>query len=549
MAEQQSQTCAKALPDLQNKRIGAKETFEQSVFFICFQLKVKFCLTGVCLQTPEYNYDYDNIGNLIKDAKEGITQISWTVYGKIETISKAGNTTIQYSYDAAGNRINKTVNQAGNTNTTVYVRDAQGNTLSVYEQNSTLNSGHFTQSELHLYGSSRLGIYNLNKDLTLTPPANTNLGSGNSGGFGIFERNKKFFELSNHLGNVLVTVSDEKIGIDLNNDGIIDYYTAGVVSAGDYYPFGMGMPGRKYDAGSYRYGFNGKENDNEVKGEGNQIDYGMRVYDPRLGRFLSVDPLAHKFPWQSPYCAMDNNPVNKIDPTGMAATSPIYGTDGKFLGTDDQGLQGKAIVMKQEDFTQGMKHEDAMKKDLAPNGGSEYYKAIPSYTNYVDFYNHYNNLPNRPDYDGFVNIREGIDWAKSHVGALQNPTPENMLYINASKLDFGNITISDFKNGVGKSSPINLNTPGNFAAAQTNYTLASTVYALGRVNITLLNNSGSVKIVNDFNLPFGRATDYDWNKGGSIWRKGLINYERWSEGLNDTHGFRTFYYGTGQLRP
>ncbi len=43
--------------------------------------------------------------------------------------------------------------------------------------------------------------------------------------------------------------------------------------------------------GLYRYGFNGKENDNEVKGEGNQQDYGFRIYDPRLGRFLSVDPL------------------------------------------------------------------------------------------------------------------------------------------------------------------------------------------------------------------------------------------------------------------
>jgi hypothetical protein len=42
---------------------------------------------------------------------------------------------------------------------------------------------------------------------------------------------------------------------------------------------------RSYNAGGYRFGFNGKENDNEVKGEGNQQDYGMRVYDTRLGRF------------------------------------------------------------------------------------------------------------------------------------------------------------------------------------------------------------------------------------------------------------------------
>ncbi|MBS1735236.1 MAG: hypothetical protein JSS98_01355, partial [Bacteroidetes bacterium] len=50
----------------------------------------------------------------------------------------------------------------------------------------------------------------------------------------------------------------------------------------------MQEPGREYSpsssSGHYRYGFNGKENDNEVKGEGNQQDYGMRFYDPRLGR-------------------------------------------------------------------------------------------------------------------------------------------------------------------------------------------------------------------------------------------------------------------------
>ena len=62
------------------------------------------------------------------------------------------------------------------------------------------------------------------------------------------------------------------------------FYKAEVLSANDYYPFGMGMVGRNYNSGGYRYGFNGKENDNEVKGEGNQQDYGLRIYDPRLGR-------------------------------------------------------------------------------------------------------------------------------------------------------------------------------------------------------------------------------------------------------------------------
>ncbi len=45
----------------------------------------------------------------------------------------------------------------------------------------------------------------------------------------------------------------------------------------------------------YRYGFNGKEGDDEIKGDDNQQDYGMRIYDPRVGRFLSVDPIAREY--------------------------------------------------------------------------------------------------------------------------------------------------------------------------------------------------------------------------------------------------------------
>ena len=77
------------------------------------------------------------------------------------------------------------------------------------------------------------------------------------------------------------------------------------------------MPGRTFNSSSYRYGFNGKENDNEVKGEGNQQDYGMRIYDSRLGRFLSVDPLTKSFPELTPYQFGSNNPIWNIDLDGL----------------------------------------------------------------------------------------------------------------------------------------------------------------------------------------------------------------------------------------
>jgi RHS repeat-associated protein len=73
----------------------------------------------------------------------------------------------------------------------------------------------------------------------------------------------------------------------------------------------------KSGAGRYRYGFNGKENDNEVKGVGDQIDYGFRMYDPRVCRFLSVDPLTKKYPELTPYQYGSNRPIDGIDMNGL----------------------------------------------------------------------------------------------------------------------------------------------------------------------------------------------------------------------------------------
>jgi RHS repeat-associated protein len=70
--------------------------------------------------------------------------------------------------------------------------------------------------------------------------------------------------------------------------------------------------------GSYRFGFNGKEKDNEVKGgEGLQLDYGFRVYDSRIGKFLSVDPLTRSYPWYTPYQFAGNKPITAVDLDGL----------------------------------------------------------------------------------------------------------------------------------------------------------------------------------------------------------------------------------------
>ena len=92
----------------------------------------------------------------------------------------------------------------------------------------------------------------------------------------------------------------------------------------------MGIPGRKYTAGSeYRYGFNGKENDTEVSGDGNQYDYGFRIYNPRIGKFLSTDPLTKNYPMLTPYQFASNSPIANIDLDGLES---YYTADGRILG-------------------------------------------------------------------------------------------------------------------------------------------------------------------------------------------------------------------------
>jgi RHS repeat-associated protein len=108
-------------------------------------------------------------------------------------------------------------------------------------------------------------------------------------------------------------------------------YVAAISSLQDYYAFGMPMPGRGYSGGGYRYGFNGQEKDNEITGvTGSHLDFGERIYDCRLGKFLSVDKLTSSYPWWSPYAFAGNTPIQAIDLDGLEI---YYSQSGQKIGT------------------------------------------------------------------------------------------------------------------------------------------------------------------------------------------------------------------------
>jgi RHS repeat-associated protein len=104
-----------------------------------------------------------------------------------------------------------------------------------------------------------------------------------------------------------------------------------------YSPFGVVLEGRTYTSESdYRYGFNGKEIDDEGMGGGGQTyDYGFRIYNPGLAKFLSVDPLSASYPWYSPYHYAGNCPILFIDLDGAEPFLPILGMEPILAGSNE----------------------------------------------------------------------------------------------------------------------------------------------------------------------------------------------------------------------
>ncbi len=314
-----------------------------------------------------------------------------------------------------------------------------------------------------------------------------------------FKNNKKQ-RGSDHLGNVRVSFTRNG-----NSPEVLD--------TNDYYPFGMNF--LNSDLVSYlaqpwsKYKYNGKELQ-----ESGMYDYGARMYMPDIGRWGVVDPLAEVQPNKTPYHFVSNNPINRVDPTGML-DNPIYDEDGNFLGTDDKGLQGKAIVMNKDNFTQGMSHEDALSHSLGAKGlsSSEAQSSLLS---------HYSGLKNRPDYDGRITLNEANDWYRNGNG--------EPLFADLGQLNLSSITPNQFENK--DITYFNLLFRGNRKDGL--------VY--GTIGLTNLGNN-EVK---------GYFDDYDfdirpWNSPGNVIRNIETKIGDWKAG-NGT-GYRIHFYGKGRISP
>jgi len=109
----------------------------------------------------------------------------------------------------------------------------------------------------------------------------------------------------------------------------------------------MLLPNRHESSNEYRYSFNGMETDKEVSGTGNSYTTQFRQYDPRLGRWKSIDPLAGKFPSMSPFVAFNNNPIYFVDPLGLEGEEPNDGsTEEKAEKQSNVGKVRKDVLTK-----------------------------------------------------------------------------------------------------------------------------------------------------------------------------------------------------------
>ncbi|MDB5258508.1 MAG: large protein [Chitinophagaceae bacterium] len=343
------------------------------------------------IKKGDHAYAYDELGQLTKDEQENIELITWTVDGKVQTIKRkeVANTgpDVEFQYNAQRQRVAKIVKPREAATgqlkgqdqwiITHYVLDYSGNAMGIYGHQYSKVGNQFKEqfllTERSLYGTARLGIKlenlavsNRTFSATLDPVNHTFVESNSLAPTVITLPNEeskqrllghKVYELDDYLKNTLATVSDKK---SANMNG----YNSIVLSANNYYSFGMIVPNTNNlnTSSGYRYGFNGMEKDDEVKGAGNSYTTEFRQYDSRLGRWLSLDPKMMEFLSFSPYNAFNNNPVVYTDPDGSEIKGDIAYFNKYIEKVDHLITSVDKLIMKTKSEI-----ETATKKGLSTN--------------------------------------------------------------------------------------------------------------------------------------------------------------------------------------
>ena len=146
-----------------------------------------------------------------------------------------------------------------------------------------------------------------------------------------------------------------------SNTDFTSVFLPDVLSFNDYYPFGMLVPRRHGSLESYKYGFQGQEKDDELKGEGNSLNYTFRMHNPRVGRFFAVDPLFKEYPHNSVYAFSENRVIDATELEGLEAVL-VHGT---WANRDDKAI----FSMEKANYAGGSTWDKVFSQRLANYSG------------------------------------------------------------------------------------------------------------------------------------------------------------------------------------
>ncbi|BFM45284.1 DUF6443 domain-containing protein [Flavobacterium sp. CFS9] len=293
------------------------------------------------------DFTYDANGNMITDKNKSITEIQYNQLNLPKKITFGTTQTIEYIYNAMGQKLEKRVDEYGFFTTTNYLTGFQY----VYYDNGGPAPEDPGDTDPPIDGED---------PAPNDPPAEANrsslAGGQQPGGsqnvasrpilqfFPIAEGyyddiyKKYVYQYKDHLGNVRLSYAKNPATQVLE-----------IIEENNYYPFGLKHKAyNDYVASNNKYKYNGKELQDELGL--NMYDYGARNYDPALGRWMNIDPLAEKFISESPYAYVNNDPLGYADFDGKDYLIDIVrDKKGNITGINISGtiyIQGQGASKK-----------------------------------------------------------------------------------------------------------------------------------------------------------------------------------------------------------
>ncbi|MEA9414291.1 DUF6443 domain-containing protein [Flavobacterium sp. PL02] len=328
------------------------------------------------------DYSYDANGNLITDENKNITEIHYNHLNLPTQITFGTGNSIAYIYNAAGQKLEKIVTEGTTTTYTNYLGGFQynyrenqdGGDLPVPEDPQGPKDPPIDGTDpppIENNRNSALRGQSINQEVPSTPTLqffptaegyvnNTFVNGTNSYNY--------VFNYTDHLGNVRVSYKK-------NAAKVLE-----ILEENNYYPFGLKHQGYNTDNNqpNFKIKYNGKEFQDEL-GFG-MYDYGFRNYDPAIGRWMNIDPLAETSRRFSPFAYALNNPVFFIDPDGMEA----QGHNGRKNDQTEAELNASNKSFVQWVNNGGNNDIDPSKKGAGTDTGNAQYNGADGLPNGVD---------------------------------------------------------------------------------------------------------------------------------------------------------------------